>query len=92
MSTSAEVATTTAVGIALLAFQTALIAEGMELTEAFLGGFATILAVLNDVVLAIRYVYSAVTVHKSHFLIRQPRQLFQVVHVKIIAVGSADGR
>ena len=86
-----EVAPLAAVCLALLELQPTFVAVGMELTKAFLVGLATVLAVFDDVVLVIRHMVSAVTVHRSYLIIRQSWQLLQVVHIKIIAV-AADAR
>lgn len=86
-----EIAPLAAVCLALLELQLTLVAVGMELAKAFLVGLAAILAVFDDVVLVIRHIFFAVTVHISYLLTRKSWQLLQVVHVKII-VFAADGR
>lgn len=70
-----EIAPLAAVCLALLELQPTLVAVGIEFAKAFLVGLATIFAVFDDVVLAIRRIHSAEAVHSSYLLIRKSWQL-----------------
>lgn len=62
-----EITPATALAVALLRFQAALISEGMELPESFLVSLVTILAIGVDVLFAIKDIYSTAAIHITSF-------------------------